>query len=94
MRPIQKEACRVREVWYMGVFQGMQVTLRGEKFPRQKGHVYATSSVIGAVESAFREKAGLPAGDDKTKPIAEQLGDDVGPHIQEAVDQRPGCTIR
>ena len=85
--PIKRVACTVKAVFFMGHFQGMEVRLRGQRFPRTKQHVYTTDSILGAVEAAFREKAGLPANNDATKPIATELNDKVEPKCVEAADQ-------
>ena len=46
-------------IYYFGNHQGMQVKLRGVKYPRKRGYVYTTLSALHALESATREAAGL-----------------------------------
>jgi len=41
---------------YYGYHQGYKVNVQGVKYPRAKGHFYATSNPSQAIKSAIREK--------------------------------------
>ena len=53
---VKKMDIITKAVKHYGYHQGIKVYVSGEKYPKKRGHFYATSNVSKAVSSALRER--------------------------------------